>query len=278
MPTTVTARPALLRALGRAEPPNGVSVEGADYRLVEVFKHDSWAATARYARGRHEIVCKFNRQQRILGVPMRWLGHALARREAEALHRLAGVAGIPRGCGPVSAGGRPLPNAVAHDYIDGHPLASHEQVGREFFSKLKALLQQVHDRGIAYVDLHKRENILVGRDGRPWLIDFQVCYGYWRTHHANGLMQQFLMRHLQELDLYHLAKHVLRHRPQQLQELELMEYRDPPQWIHGHRRVTVPLRTLRRRLLMQLRVRGLGGKAASEAFPEDAVRREKLAA
>ena len=56
-------RPQLLRALGRSEPPLLVTVDGELYSRAEVFKHDSWAATASYrsADGRM-IVCKFNRQ------------------------------------------------------------------------------------------------------------------------------------------------------------------------------------------------------------------------
>ena len=45
----------------------------------------------------------------------------------------------------------------------------------EFLPTLRGLLNKLHRRGIAYVDLHKRENIIVGDDGRPstgWHAEF----------------------------------------------------------------------------------------------------------
>src|SRR5712691_2007307 len=98
---SVRPRPPLLRALGRAEPPEQVEIDGKTYRLLRVVKHDSWAATAFYAGADKQIVCKFNRQQRIGPMPMRWLGRWLARREANALRLLAGLPGIPAAVGQV---------------------------------------------------------------------------------------------------------------------------------------------------------------------------------
>ncbi len=274
----VKARPALFRALGANEPPTHVQVEGREYALVIVFKHDSWAATARYSCGSHEIVCKFNRQQSILGIPMRWLGHALARREAKALATLDSVIGIPRGCGPVTVEGTVWNNVVAHDYIEGHPLAGNEKVTAEFFPQLLQMLKTVHQHDIAYVDLHKRENILVDEARQPWLIDFQVCYSHCHKHQSKSQLQSSILQQLQSIDLYHLTKHVLRHRPEQVKSLGLSEYQSPPGWIRSHRKFAVPLRSLRRTLLAKLNVRARDGMATSEVFPEDAVRREKQAA
>jgi hypothetical protein len=73
-------------------------------------------------------------------------------------------------------------------------------------------------------------------------------------------------------DLYHLAKHVQRHRPdQRLPGLASSR----PWWIEAHRSVAAPFRELRRRLLVALRVRSGLGRAATEHAPEDAVRRER---
>src|SRR4051794_221535 len=167
-------RPPVLRALGAADPPAAVEVGGEPYRLARVFKHDSWAATALYAGRDKRVVCKFNRVQPVGPVPMRWLGRVLADREAAILRRLADLPNVPRWSGPVRVNGRVLPNAVAHDFIPGHPLGDRERVDDRFFPALRAVLAAMHRRGLAYVDLHKRENVLVGDDGRPYLIDFQV--------------------------------------------------------------------------------------------------------
>ena len=59
------SRPAIFRALGRRDVPPTVTIDGHEYHLEKVFKHDSWAATALYEGHDGKIVCKFNRQQSI---------------------------------------------------------------------------------------------------------------------------------------------------------------------------------------------------------------------
>lgn len=269
----VRKRPPLLRALGKHEPPDEVTVAGEPYRLETVFKHDSWAATALYAGadGRR-VVCKFNRVQPIFVLSMRWLGRALARREAGFLRRLSDIVFVPRDLGPVTIAGQPLPHAVARNFIDGDVFRDGKQVAVEFFTALRTLIAAVHAHGIAYVDLHKRENIIVGRDGMPYLIDFQVSLGVSQRWPGNGAVARFTVRKLQEIDDYHVRKHIARCIPETLTAEERARYLEPPSIIRWHRTVFVPLRTLRRRLLTALRVRGASGQAQSEADPEVAFR------
>jgi hypothetical protein len=267
------SRPALLRALGRAEPPEAIDTNGLRYRRVDVFKHDSWAATARYTSPRGDIVCKFNRLQPILGFPMSWLGRRLAIRERLALERLSGVPGIPAPTGPIRAEGTLLPNACGHDFVHGHPLAPGELVGDRFFPELAHLLATIHTRRMAYVDLHKRENVLVGDDGRPYLIDFQVSLGLWSPRDEGNPAARWLLNALQDADRYHLAKHIRLHRPDQERLVAELGGGKRPAWIGWHRSVAAPLREMRRKLLTLIGVRGSDGMASSEAFPEDAVRR-----
>ena len=63
---------------------------------------------------------------------------------------------------------------MARRYIEGNPLGRKDEVGDEFFPGLRGILDVLHARGMAYVDLHKRENVLVGSDGKPYLLDFQI--------------------------------------------------------------------------------------------------------
>ena len=244
-----------MRALGSGEPPGTVIVGGESYQLDNIFKHDSWAATALYVHpdGR-TIVCKFNRTQSIFGIPMRWLGRSLARREADFLRRLADVELIPKDLGPVMADGQPLTNAIARSFVDGRPFSGPEQIGPTFFQNLKGLVAAMHAHDIAYVDFHKRENIVIATDGRPYLVDFQVSFGLSRRWPGNGRLARYVLAQLQEMDNYHLQKHIARCQPDLLPP-ELRGDPRPPAIIRAHRRVSVPLRTLRRRLLVLLRVR-----------------------
>jgi hypothetical protein len=267
-------RPALFRALGRRDPPNAVTIAGRDYALAECLKHDSWAATGIYRGPAGAVVCKFNRQQSVLGLPMRWLGRALARRERRALDRLADVPGVVRFAGPVAADGHVLPYAVAHDYVPGHPLRRHERVDDDFFPRLRAALDALHLAEMAYVDLHKRENIVVGDDGRPHLVDFQICWMNPRDIRGRVWLARRFLRMLQQSDDYHYLKHLIRHRP----DLLPPDARDLDRYRPWHNRLARmignPLRFMRRRILVLVGVRKRGGRAESEAEPEDAIRRE----
>lgn len=267
----VRPRPAIFRALGNSEPPPEIQIGGRTYLHVKTFKHDSWAATALYAGEAGRVVCKFNRRQRIGLLPTAWLGRWLARRERACLLRLNDVPNVPRWSGEVYADGRRQRNAVAHEFISGATLRTASHVGPDFAKQLTALLCEVHARGMAYVDLHKRENILVGDDGRPYLIDFQISFALPHRWPGNGLLPRLLLKLLQQSDTYHLQKHLcfLRRR---FGDASPAPRR--PWWIRWHRRVAVPLRSLRRWLLVRAGVRATSGRAETEVFPEEGVRGE----
>ncbi len=102
---------------------------------------------------------------------------------------LADEPNVPDGCGSVRVSGRKAPTAVAHQFVPGHPLRKQDVVDSEFFHKLELLIQNIHRRRIAYVDLHKQENILVGDDGHPHLIDFQISVRIPRIWPLGGLLR-----------------------------------------------------------------------------------------
>jgi hypothetical protein len=257
-------RPPLLRALGRAEPPEQVEADGSRFHRVTTFKHDSWAATGLYeAESGRQIVCKFNRIQPVFGIPMRWLGRLLAGRERRMLKRLADEPLVPNPCRRLRVEGQSAPNCVAHDFVPGHPLSRRMPLSPEFFPQLEGLLQRVHQRGIAYVDLHKRENILVGSDGRPYLIDFQIS-----QHLPQRGPLGTVLRVLQRCDDYHLSKHIHRNCLDRGGEPGQSRGAARPWVIRAHRQIAVPFRTFRRQLLVWLKVRAPGGRAQTEAEPE----------
>jgi len=246
-------------------------MDGCRWSLEEVFKHDSWAATALYAAGEARAVVKFNRRAGLYFLPMAWLGRWLAARERRAYGVLGGNPGIPAACGPVSAGGRVLPHAFAHRYVDGHPLARHERPGGEFFDRLEAIVRSIHACDMAYLDLNKRENVLVTDRGAPALVDFQIHFHPpgWLTRHGAG---RRLLRLLQDSDLYHIRKLRLFHTlgPDATAGL-------PVPWPSRVWRVLYvhPVQWLRRRLLVVLGIRSGRGHAISERDPEKAVRLER---
>jgi hypothetical protein len=198
---------------------------------------------------------------------MGWLGRRTARNERRVLEELADQTGIPALEGPVRVNGPVLPYAVAREYIPGHPLGNREAVADAFFPDLDRLLRGMHKRRIVYVDLHKRENIIVSDKGKPYLIDFQISIS-WPKWMPKGP----LFRILCLSDEYHLMKHWARCRPDQcgFDQGELEKRR--PWWIRAHRLVARPFRELRRRVLVKLGVRAGKGRVETEVFAEHALR------
>jgi hypothetical protein len=267
----VKPRPAWLKALGNRSLPETLAIGGVAYRLREIFKHDSWAATGLYEgpSGALKIV-KLHRQAPVFGIPMGWLGRRLARHEIHLLGSLADLKGLPALAGPVALDGQFLKNAVARDYIEGHPLGNREAVSESFYPALRALLHAMHERHIVYVDLHKRENILVNERGEPCLIDFQISLAWPSWLPAGPLFS--LMRRSDE---YHLMKHWSRSRPEQCGFDEAVLRTRIPWPIRAHRLIARPVREMRRRLLVKLGVRSGKGRVETELFAEHALRQNR---
>jgi RIO-like serine/threonine protein kinase len=135
----------------------------------------------------------------------RWWARAFARaaaaREARALRRLDGIAGVPALLG---WDGREL----WRSYIAGAPMQQAQPRDRAYYRQALRLLAQLHRRGIVHNDLAKEPNWLVGEDGRPALVDFQIAW----TRGRRGALFRLLARE----DLRHLLKHKRTYCPQAL--------------------------------------------------------------
>ena len=272
---SVKPRPAVLRALGRDEPPEQITLTDRAYRRVTVYKHDSWAATSLYhaiepvGDDADRVVVKINRVQSVFGFPMRWGGRWLASREAAVFERMAGVVGVPRMVERVGETG------IAHVFVPGEPLAPGDTVGEDFLNDLERLVAAFHERGIAIVDLQKPENLLRGDDGRPYLFDFQIAW----TLPRRGLGRSWPMRRLHRIalngDLYHLRKHRYRFLRDTLSEAEIARLSRRPWYIRLHRGIARPFQVFRRGLLVSLGIRTRDGKAQSELHVEPGIAKRR---
>jgi hypothetical protein len=239
-------RHAWLYALPAGRLPATVTCRGATFTLVETFKHDFFAATGLYRGPTGLAVLKLNRVGDFFGLPLRSIGRFLGQREIR-LYRLAhDLPGVPALLGPVGDTG------LLHAFVPGHPLGRSEAVSDTFFEELFALLRALHDRQIAYVDLNKRQNILVGDDGRPYLIDFQISLHLPATGWRTLAPVRWLLARFQQADIYHALKHKRRLRPDLLTPDEERIVTRLSIWIRLHRWVARPLTQARRRTLRQL--------------------------
>lgn len=95
----------------------------------------------------------------------RLLGPLLIAREAQALERLAGMAGVPTLYRRLDRYG------VLMAFVPARPW-SRADAPPQAFADLEALLHDMHARGVAHCDLRAPSNILVDETGRPYLVDF----------------------------------------------------------------------------------------------------------
>jgi hypothetical protein len=234
-----------MHALGEAGLPTTLDVAGRRYTLEKSVKHDFWAATGFYVSDPAErIVVKINRQGPFALLPLRWIGRRLARREIRAYAKLQHLPNIPRLLGPVTDTG------FAHAYIDGAPLQKGNSVPDAFFGELMTLIDELHRAGLAYVDTNKPENILLGVDSKPYLIDFQIHVDQSRIWPRG--VGRWILKRFYNGDVYHVLKNKRRFRPDQLTEAERIRVERRGFFVQLHRTLTKPYFWIRRPLVKWL--------------------------
>lgn len=238
-----------LRALGPNDLPEQVVIETRFLTKIKTYKHDFFAATGLYQDRQGQVVLKIGRQAGFCGFPLSWIGGFLARHEYRLCQIVQGVPGVPRLIG------RWGPTGFAHEFVPGRSLCRNDVLPEAFFHRLEETLRQMHARDVAYVDLEKRENILVGEDGDPYLIDFQIAWHVPANRGGRTWVNRLVLRVLQSSDRYHLLKHWRRFRPDQLGARTADSSFSPPFWICWHRAVFRPLTRIRRQILVWLGAR-----------------------
>lgn len=238
-----------MRALGREELPEKVEAGGRIYQREKIVKHDFFAATGFYvAEEGTRAVLKMGRTTRFFGLPLKWVGKRLCQGELNCYRRLEGMGNVPGLLGTVGETG------FLHAYVPGRPLERKKPVPDDFFRQLQELLREVHRRKMAYVDTNKPENILLGEDGRPYLIDFQISFLV--GEQSRNPLKLWWLRRMQKADVYHILKHKKRMRKDQLTDEEAKIVARRGLLIHLHRIVTRPYFVVRRRLFKWLRKTG----------------------
>jgi len=221
------------------------TIAGRTYTLEKVLKHDFFAVTARYRGPDGEAAClKHYHTDPWLGVPLEWAGRLMADREVRHYRLLADLDSVPRLLGRV---GR---SAFAHAWVPGNDLLDQkDRLPDDFFDRLEALVRALHARGMAYIDMNKPDNVLVGADGRPVLIDFQISWAPRRSWGPVDRLKRRLLAMFQEADLYHARKLKRLYRPDLMTPEELAAGQRRPWFLSLHRLVGAPLRDARRKFL-----------------------------
>ena len=238
-----------MRALGRRDLPPTISFGGKVYRHQKTVKHDFFAATGYYDDPQGaRVVLKVGRVNDYCGFPCVGLGKWLCRREMRFYSALSDLPNVP----PVLA--QIGPTGFVHEFVPGRPLGDGQPVPDGFFDQLLQLLAELHRRQIAYVDTNKPQNILLGEDGRPHLIDFQISYDL--HDFGNNWLNRRILRRMQREDIYHMLKHKRRLRPDELTDTERAVVNKVSWAIRLHRFISKPYFKFRRRTFRRLRATG----------------------
>jgi hypothetical protein len=171
----------------------------AEFEPIRVLKRDALGSVTLLRRGTELVVRRSAEGGRLPG--SRLVARVLLARERKALLALAGLSGIARVVGGSHAGshGGARDAELLRSFVPGTPLCLARTLPRDFFERLEELVRALHERGVCHNDLHKEANVLVGDDGYPGLVDFQLA----SVHARRG--RTFRVRARE--DLRHVWKH-----------------------------------------------------------------------
>jgi tRNA A-37 threonylcarbamoyl transferase component Bud32 len=189
---------------------------------VRVLKRDSFGRVEELSRSTPEGLQRLIRRVACGGsLPLsRRVARLLAQRERRALEALCGLEGVPSLARSLEAELAVAGECVVlRSFCEGTPLHRCELLPIDFFERLEELVRELHARGVAHNDLHKEQNIVVGPDGRPSLIDFQLAS-------VHGLGSRALAVRMRD-DLRHIAKHRRRY----LRFTRVVDVAPPREWL-----------------------------------------------
>lgn len=194
--------------------PAQMNIGGQNCRFEKILKEDFFSVNILYrsGEGQHHVL-KLSDFRFICGVLLRPFAALMSRHEYRIYQRVVGIEGIP------ALGSRYGSRGYFHEYVDGETLAEWgrgKPLPDHFFDRLSVIIRQIHVRGIFYADLNKRGNIIVGKDNKPHLIDFQICMHFRRRYGALGGWSERLFETLIREDIYHLYKLKRHFQPERL--------------------------------------------------------------
>ena len=146
------------------------------------------------------------------------VGRFLIWRESKAYRRLTGLQGVP--CYFRSIDGI----ALILEEIPGENIENLEKkeiLPKEFFEELRRLVERIHKRGMAHCDLKRAPNILLGHDGKPYIVDWSASISKteFRLFPLNLLYRRFLLD-----DFNAITKIQLRHCPENVTPEDKRQY------------------------------------------------------
>ena len=143
---------------------------------------------------------------------------ATLEREYSAYQRLQGVEGIPECHGMLAQ------RYLLMDFIDGVPYRQASWQDRDqWFTKLLTIIRAFHARGVSHGDLKSKSNLIAGRDGKPYVIDFGTTFLHRSGFHP---VNNYLFEYSKRLDINAWVKHKYhgRYKDASEEDMQLLDY------------------------------------------------------
>jgi len=143
---------------------------------------------------------------------------ATLEREYAAYQRLQGVVGVPA-CYGLLAG-----RYLIMEFIDGVPYREASWDDRDgWFAGLLDVIRAFHERGVSHGDLKSKSNMIVGRDQKPYVIDFGTTFIHKEGFHP---INNRLFEYGKRLDINAWVKHKYhgRYKNASEQDRQLLQY------------------------------------------------------
>jgi len=143
---------------------------------------------------------------------------ATLEREYSAYKRLVGVEGVPECYGMLAD------QYLLMEFIDGVPYRDASWEDRDsWFAALLRIIQAFHQRGVSHGDLKSKSNLIAGRDGKPYVIDFGTTFVHKDGFHP---INNYLFEYGKRLDINAWVKHKYhgRYKNASEEDRELLNY------------------------------------------------------
>jgi len=196
-----------------------IEIDGEVYEHLGTLKEDAFARTDLVAKDGKKYVFKLSRLGILRPLKLSGLMKRVTAHEARIHKTLEGLRGVARLAKQVGD------DCLLREFVEGRTLDRNPPFLRpDFFDEFFEIVKAVHARGVALVDIAKKENVVVTEDGRPFLIDFQISIQRSCGRGPISFLWNCFVRRMQRADVYHLFKHKRRIRPDLITQEELNTY------------------------------------------------------
>jgi RIO-like serine/threonine protein kinase len=171
------------------------------------------------------------------------VGRFLIWREHKAYKKLQGLKGVPACYGVING------LALALEEVPSRPLKKHNKemkLPETFFDDLKNIVDSFHKRGLAHCDLKNGANVLVGYNGRPYIVDWSASISEkeCRFFPLNRIYLRFVMD-----DNFAIIKLKMRYAPETLTPEEKRKYAQRSHIERGVRSIRDRLRKIFKKIV-----------------------------